>query len=238
MPAVSVLLPVYNGARFLRPALESILGQSFTDFELLVLDDGSTDDSVRIAEGYRDPRIRILSAASNQGLPRALNRGLAAASGEFVARQDADDLSHPDRFARQLEFLRANPTVALVGAQAEVIDETGAAAGRRLAYPCDDAAIRRRLLLRNPFAHTTVMFRRTAVLAVGGYDESFRYCQDFALWNRLATRHRVANLHEVLAGYRIHSHDRMSDRLKWRRLIENARIIGRNLLPLSMPARY
>jgi glycosyltransferase involved in cell wall biosynthesis len=239
-PRVSVLLPVYNAAAFLRPAIDSILGQSFADFALLVLDDGSIDDSAAIAAGYGDPRIRILPTAQNQGLARTLNRGLAAARGELVARQDGDDVSHRERLARQAALLDADPRLALVGTQVDVIGEDGAPTGRQLRFPCDDSRLRRQLRLRNCFAHTAVMFRRAVIAGLGGYDPSFRYCQDFALWSRLAAapeHHGLANLPEVLGYYRVHGHARMSDRMKWRRVVENARVIGRNLLPPALGGR-
>lgn len=202
-PLVSVLLAVYNGGLLLDEAIHSILAQTFTDFELLVIDDGSTDDSSQRAASFNDPRIRILRNETNIGLTRSLNRGLAEARGEYVARQDADDISLPNRLAAQVEFLRSNPSVVLVGTSAVRINPKGTRIGTN-DMPTTHEAIRWASLVDNPFLHTSVMFRRAVVQEAGGYDEEFVVCQDYALWNRLAAKNRVANLPERLVLMREH----------------------------------
>jgi glycosyltransferase involved in cell wall biosynthesis len=203
-PLITVLLPVYNGGPLLDEAIHSILSQTFSDFELLVIDDGSTDNSHSRAAAFRDPRIRILRNQTNIGLTRSLNRGLAEARGEYVARQDADDISLPDRFAAQVEFLRMNSNVVLVGTSAMRIDAKGAKIGTN-DMPTTHETIRWASLVDNPFLHTSVMFRRAVVQQeCGGYDEEYSVCQDYALWTRLAAKHRVANLPERLVLMREH----------------------------------
>jgi len=202
-PAVTVVMPVYNGGRFVREAIESILRQSFTDFEFVIIDDGSTDDTPGILASFTDPRIRTLRNDARLGLPRSLNRGLAVANGELVARQDSDDRSHPDRLAAEVAFLRANPEVALVGTQVRVIDKRG-----RISRPpawwraTTEAGIRFQSLFDNPFVHSSVVFRREAV---GSYDESFATAEDFELWSRVAAAHPVRNLPQALVDLRMHA---------------------------------
>jgi glycosyltransferase involved in cell wall biosynthesis len=204
-PLISVLLAVHNGGPLLDESIHSILAQTLTDFELLIIDDGSTDDSYNRAAAFKDPRIRILRNETNIGLTRSLNRGLAEARGEYVARQDADDISLPDRFAAQVQFLRANMDVVLVGTSAVRINHKGTKIGTN-DLPTTHEAIRWASLVDNPFLHTSVMFRRAVVQQeCGGYDEEYAVCQDYALWNRLAAKHRVANLPERLVLMREHA---------------------------------
>jgi glycosyltransferase involved in cell wall biosynthesis len=194
-PRVTVLMSVYNGAAFLASSVESILAQTFRDLELLVVDDGSTDGSAGILDRYRsDPRLTVVANERNLGLTRSLNVGLRAARGELVARQDADDLSHPQRLARQVAFLDAHPDVALVGTQA-----TGLRSLHAWPKCTGSLSIRWQLMFDSPFLHTAVMFRRGIVWGeLGGYDESFRTNQDYELWTRLAAHHELRNLREAL----------------------------------------
>jgi hypothetical protein len=203
MTRLSVLLPVYNGAAFLRAALDSVLAQTFRDFELLVIDDGSSDGSAEIAASFADSRVRLLRHERNLGLARTLNAGLEAARSPLVARQDADDLSHPERLARQVAFLDAHPEIALLGTQGWAIDETGRRSGD-LDKPCDPAGIAWLMMFDNAFLHTSVVFRRDVVLGLGGYDPAFVYCQDYELWSRLLRAHRAANLPDRLVLSRLH----------------------------------
>jgi len=197
-------MSVYNGERFVRQAIVSVLRQTWSDFEFLIINDGSTDRTREFVASFLDPRIRLVDNPSNVGLTRSLNRGLELARGEFVARQDADDLSHPTRLAEQVAFMRSNPDVALVGTQARVIDERGRVR-RRPGWEraVDDAAIRFQLMLDNAFIHSSVLFRRGLVWGrLGGYDAGFRTGQDFELWSRVAARYPVRNLARSLVDYR------------------------------------
>lgn len=201
MPSVSVVLPVYNGERFVAAAVGSILDQSWRDLEVIVVDDASTDGTAAILSRIPDPRLRVVTAAANEGLPRALNRGLDAARGALIARQDADDVSHPERIARQVAFLETHPDVALLGTQGRVIDESGAVVGR-VDRPRTWPAIRWFSLLDTAFIHTSVMFRRAVAHAAGGYDTSLPLAEDFDLWGRMLRTSRAANLDERLVDYR------------------------------------
>ncbi|MEO5954868.1 MAG: glycosyltransferase [Nitrospiraceae bacterium] len=214
MPGVTVLMPVFNGERFLREAIESVLQQTHRDFELLIINDGSTDRSREIVLSYDDPRINFAENAKNLGLASTLNVGLGLATYELVARQDADDLSLPERLALQVDFLAKHPDVVLVGTQAMIIDEQGFRKGRVLDRACTHDSIRWDLLFDNSFTHSSVMFRRSTITQLGGYDGAFRYCQDYALWTQVARHHRVANIDRCLVQYRVHPFDRMSDKLK------------------------
>ncbi len=204
MPAVTVLMSVYNGAAFVGRAVESILDQTCRDFEFLIIDDASRDDTARIVEAFADPRIRLLRNARNLGLTASLNRGLREARGELIARQDADDLSHRPRLERQLRFLRENPACALVGSQGWVIDERGRQVGRR-DVPLEAASVRWASFFFNPLLHSAVMFRRRVFLDdLGGYDESFTCCQDYELWARAMQKYPLQNLPERLVGFQVH----------------------------------
>jgi glycosyltransferase involved in cell wall biosynthesis len=203
-PLVSILLAVHNGGSLLDESIHSILEQTFTDFELLVIDDGSTDDSHARAAAINDPRIRILRNETNIGLTRSLNRGLAEARGEYIARQDADDISLPNRLSAQVQYLRTHSDVVLVGTSAVRINPKGIMIGTN-DMPVTHEAIRWASVVDNPFLHTSVMFRRAVVQQeCGGYDEQYAVCQDYALWNRLAAKHRVANLPDRLVLMREH----------------------------------
>ncbi len=202
MPLVSVLIAVHNEQRFVRESIDSILRQSLTAFELVVIDDASTDDTPAILAAIADPRLRVVRNPANLGLTPSLNRGLDLAAGEFIARLDGDDFARPDRLTMQVDFLRGHPDVGIVGSSRHVVDEDGRLLYVATAIP-DDAGIRRRLLLGNPLAHPTVMIRRSVLDDHRlRYDESFRTTQDYELWTRLLTVTRAANLVEPLVTYR------------------------------------
>lgn len=201
-PLVSVVLPVYNGAADVGRAVDSVLAQTFGDFELILINDGSRDDSAAVLERLQDPRIRLYHQ-ENAGLAATLNRGIALARGALIARQDQDDLCHPERFARQVAYLQAHPGCGLLGTRAEIW--TGdAPTGRVHDHPCDDAALKFELLFNNPFVHSSVMMRKASVEAVGGYttDRQRQPPEDYELWSRLARHGAVANLPERLLIYR------------------------------------
>lgn len=203
-PALSVVLAVYNGARHLERSLQSVLSQSFADFELIVVDDGSTDATPAILAALTraDPRVIVLRQ-ENRGLTASLNRGIALARGTYVARQDADDISKPERFARQIAYLETHPSVAALGTYAEVIDRSGMAVSR-LAGACGAPAVTRGLMtLRRTPVHGSVMMRKNVLEAAGGYREAFRAGQDYDLWLRLISRFDVDNLPDVLYQWRM-----------------------------------
>lgn len=205
-PRVSILLPVYNCERYVRLAVESLLAQTFADFELIVIDDGSTDRSKAILESLatRDARIRLVSRP-NTGLTVALNEALALATAPLIARMDGDDVSMPERLAKQVAFMNANPDVVLLGAQIETIDPYGVPLEAPM-FPLDHASLERELLTANGWVicHPVAMMRRSAIDRVGGYHAEFNIVEDLELWLRLAEVGRIANVPERLLQYRQH----------------------------------
>jgi glycosyltransferase involved in cell wall biosynthesis len=200
---ITVLMPIYNGEAFVADALESILEQTFRDFEFLIIDDGSTDKSVEIIEGYGDPRIRLVCNDEQIALIRTLNRGLELARGKYVVRMDADDVSLPERLERQVAFMEANPAVGACGTWAVTIGD-GDGAVRQ--YPEETDAIRCRLLFYPAIAHSTVCIRRdTYVRHHFQFDEAYPHAEDYELWCRFSEVVPLANLGSVLLRYRIHA---------------------------------
>jgi glycosyltransferase involved in cell wall biosynthesis len=203
-PRVSVLLPVYNGESFLPSAIESVLAQSFTDFELLILNDGSSDNSAAIAQSYSDSRIRYFEHP-NMGLPATLNEGARVARGEFLFRQDQDDLSYPDRFAHQIAYLDAHPDVAVLGTWARIfVDGDPDCVYRYHRHPTAHAAVALCAMFDSAFVHSSVAMRRSAFEALGGYscDPMRQPPEDFELWSRMCRQYQAGNLPEVLVDYR------------------------------------
>jgi glycosyltransferase involved in cell wall biosynthesis len=203
MPKVTVLMAVYNGDRYLRETIESILAQTFQDFEFLIINDGSRDATREMILSYDDPRIRLVDNDYNLGLTPSLNKGLKLAAGEFIARQDADDISEPERLAKQVAFLETHSEVALLGTWYKEIDAQGNLIGNGK-LPCDCTQIRWDILFYCPFVHSAVMLRKSTVLEqIGFYDEAFIYAQDYDFWSRIARSLPVANLSEYLMKLRI-----------------------------------
>lgn len=201
-PKISVILPVWNGEQYLRPAVDSILAQTFTDFELLAVDDGSTDGTIDILESYSDPRVSIVRL-DHGGIVTALNHGVAAASGEWIARQDADDVSYAKRFALQMEAVGANSRAVLCHTDVALIGRD--AAGTKAAHlPRTKAMLALRLCSQNPIVHSTVFFRKDAFLRAGGYIAQERHAEDFALWGRMLGEGDFIGLPERLLQFRIH----------------------------------
>jgi glycosyltransferase involved in cell wall biosynthesis len=206
VPTISVLMPAYNATRYLREAIDSVLAQSFADFELILLDDGSTDQTPQVLKEYawRDARIRVHGGA-NRGISQTLNDGLAMARGEFIARMDADDISLPERFAKQVRFLREHPEHVLVGSRCMMIDPEGFPICEKFDIALDHEEINASLMKMGwPLVHPAVMMRAAAVRSIGGYDVTYRTNQDHDLFLRLAEIGRLANLPEVLLKYRQH----------------------------------
>jgi glycosyltransferase involved in cell wall biosynthesis len=207
IPAVSVLMPVYNGARYVAEAVDSILAQSFGDFEFMIVNDGSTDRSEKILREYetRDNRIRVISRP-NTGIVGALNDGLAQCKAELIARMDADDVSLPQRFERQVQYMRDNPDCVAVGSRVIGIDPYGCELFRsehKLIHTEIDAE-----LLNGvgwAIVHPAVMMRAQAVKAIGGYRPLFQWVEDLDLFLRMAEHGRLANLNEFLLNYRQHT---------------------------------
>lgn len=201
MPYATVLMPAYNAAPYLKEAIDSILNQTFTDFEFLIFDDGSTDATADILKQYTDPRIRVFHSAENQGLVRQLNRGIDLARGKYIFRMDADDYSLPERFARQIAFMEDHPEIGFSGSWVKTYGRDDSL----MRCPETHEEVKIGLLSGTTLLHNTIVFR-TSVLREHGvyYDEEFLFVEDFDLWVRLTDLTRVGNLPEVLAYYRIH----------------------------------
>ena len=205
-PAVSVLMPVYNAGPYLAEAVESVLGQTFADFELVVVDDGSTDDSPAVLARYAADRRMTVARQPNAGITAARLALVGRAAAPLIAMMDADDVARPDRLAVQVEYLRANPDVVLVGSRYGYIDGAGNRLGAP-AVPTDHADIDAwHMSGRGCVVHqSTVVFRRAAYDQAGGYSADFPQAEDFDLWLRLAERGRLAVVEPELVQYRIHA---------------------------------
>jgi len=204
-PKVTVLMPIYNGERYLRQSIESILNQTFRDFEFLIVDDASNDASRDIIRSYDDPRIILIENVHNLGLNKTLNRGLALARGEYIARQDQDDISHLTRLEKQVTFLNDHPEIVLLGTRVNNIDGNGRKASSYGYYiVSSELAIRWQVMFDNPFVHSTVMMRSEMVRQMGGYEDHFQYCEDYDLFSRLVRSYKATNLKEPLFDYRYH----------------------------------
>jgi glycosyltransferase involved in cell wall biosynthesis len=207
VPKVSVLMTMYNASRYLREAIESILQQTFTDYEFIIVDDGSTDSSVKIVESYADPRIRLLRLSRTGDMIDAPNEGLALARGEYIARMDADDVALPHRFEKQVARLDAHPEVGVLGTMVDVMDASGQSTMNEVWHtelPVDPLMIRWRLCLEDPIVQPSIMMRRALFLAYGGYSHEDRHAEDYGLYLRYARHSAITSMDEILLRYRWH----------------------------------
>jgi glycosyltransferase involved in cell wall biosynthesis len=204
-PFISVLLPIYNGEKYLREAIDSILAQTYSHFELILIDDGSTDATPAIIAEYapRDSRIRVQTHSKNSGRIAALNTGLGVARGEYIARMDQDDVSLPERFAKQVAHLEAHPETGILGTAATVMDKSGAPQGL-MESPLRHELICWALCFYNPMIHPTIMARRDVMQSIGGYRVNYPMAEDYDLWTHLSQSTRIENLPEPLLLLRKH----------------------------------
>lgn len=197
---LSVIMPVYNSEKWLKEALDSVLSQTFIDFELLIYDDGSSDSSPKILESYGDTRIKVKTFKNNNGLIHCLNCGLKDAKGEYIARMDADDICKPERFAKQVEFLDLHKEIGICGTQISIINSQ-----YNHTRPCTDDELRWWIFKGSPFAHPSVMLRSRLIHDYSlSYNNQAYVAEDFDLWWKLAFHCKLANLNEKLLEYRIH----------------------------------
>lgn len=227
MPQVTVLMPVYNGEKYLREAIDSILNQTFTDFEFLIIDDGSTDSSIKIISSYPDSRIKLIKNDNNQGLVYSLNKGLYLAQGEYIARMDCDDISLPKRLEKQLQFLNTNSNVGTIGTWVQVINAQKEPQ-TIWQYPSEDFAIKWSLCFNSPFAHPSVMFKKNLILSINGYDQNMTNAEDYDLWWRLSKITSFANLPEILLLYRQHNNSVTAN--YWQNHIEKVGKINQTII--------
>ena len=200
MPQTTVLIPTYNCAKYILQTIKSVLSQSYTDCELLIIDDGSVDNTESIVKEIKDSRIIYLKNPKNLGIVKTLNRGIKLAKGKYIARMDADDVMVGNRLQEQIEFLEVNPDYGMVGGWHQMIDADGNKL-RLLRTPENYDNIRLALLFRNQFAHAAITMR-TELARQLKYSQEFIYTEDYDLWCRLAEVSRVANLQKVFLHYR------------------------------------
>lgn len=205
IPKISVVMSVYNGEKYLREAIDSILNQTFADFEFIIIDDGSTDESSDIIKSYNDPRI-ILIRQKNKGLAAALNVGIKAARGKYIARMDADDISAQSRLEKQILFMESNPVCVALGTNAVVINEDGEEL-YKTDLPLDNETIKSLVVTGCPFYHGSVMLKRDTLFAVDGYNEEVRMAQDDFLWIKIQNHGYFYLVKEALYYYRITSNN-------------------------------
>ena len=199
MAKVNVVMGVYNGERYVRQAIESILSQTFSDFEFVIVDDASRDKTRSILEEYkkRDKRVRVVLNEKNIGLTKSLNEGIQSSDGMYIARMDADDICHPERLKLQAAFLDKNPNCGVVGSWYVKVDEQGKELWRKK-LPLKDEELRSLLIKANIFPHASVMLRRAALDKVGLYDESWKLTQDYELWFRITSQYKIGVIPEFL----------------------------------------
>jgi len=213
-PILTVIMPAYNAKKYISFAIESVLNQTYEDFEFLIIDDRSTDGTSKIIRNYakQDKRIRIINNKKNMQIAYCLNKGLKSATGTFIARMDPDDISMKKRLEKQLKFLIRNPNVAIVGANIEIIDKNGKKIASRK-YPSSSTEMKKIMFRYSPFAHPVIMFRKKVFEKYGGYNEAMVPCEDIDLWFKIGSRHKFATLQENLLQYRLleasNSHSRL-----------------------------
>ena len=230
---ISVVMAVYNGEKYLRAAIDSILRQTFSDFEFIIIDDCSTDNTANILKSYTDDRMQIIRNEQNLRLPASLNKGLKMARGKYIARMDADDISVKDRFLRQIRYLEENQDVAAIGGSFQVFNEHGKNMYIKRAY-CDEM-LEKYYLIPSPIAHPTAMFRKSMTVDEGFfYDEKYTSAQDYDLWLRVAKKHKINNIPDVVLKYRVHTNS-ISKKRSEEQQLNAANIFIRNLpIKISM----
>ena len=200
---ISVVMSVYNGSKFLKFAIKSILDQTFTDFEFIIVNDRSTDSSRSIIEAFRDKRIRIIDNIKNIGLTKSLNVGIEQAKGEYIARMDADDISLNSRLSTQYGFLNKYNEFGVVGSSVNIINDRGKVESSKY-RPKREEDIKFYLIKNNPFIHSSVLIRKECFDTLGYYDESYTYSQDYELWSRFSVKYKMFNFGKIFHHWRRH----------------------------------
>jgi glycosyltransferase involved in cell wall biosynthesis len=205
-PKVSVITITHNREAFIREAIDSVLAQSFTDWELLIIDDASTDGTEGIVRGYmaKDERIKYFKNETNQGIAKTRNRGLKLAHGRYIAPLDSDDIwLDVNKLQKQVEFLDINKDYCMLGGGIMHIDQQSHHL-KKVLYPVYDSLIRKIILQFNPFPQSTLLYRKDLALACGGYSTHYAVCDDYDLWLKMGLKAKFTNIPQVLAGYRVH----------------------------------
>lgn len=199
---ISVILPVHNGEKYVYEAVQSILNQSFKDFELLVINDASTDNTLSIIESFSDSRLKLINIDKQTSLADVLNIGISQSICKYIARMDADDISEPSRLLLQYEFMEQNPDVVVSGGNITLIDAKGVIIGNRK-YKLKDSDLRKNIFIFSPFAHPATIIRKEALLKVNGYTKGLSKVEDIDLWFRISKEGMFANINEYILKYRV-----------------------------------
>ena len=201
-PQISVLLPAFNAGKYIESSIQSILNQTYSNFELIILNDGSSDSTEEIIKSFKDSRIIYVKNEQNIGLVNTLNKGLKLANGKYIARMDADDISYIDRFSKQYLFLENNPSYIICSSSRKNFNDSNNR--EHISYmPVSDSAIRISSIFSSPFTHPAVMFRKEIILKNNlFYDENFKYSEDYEFWTRILKHGKGYNFNEVLLAYR------------------------------------
>ncbi|MFD0750594.1 glycosyltransferase [Mucilaginibacter calamicampi] len=213
-PTITVLMPAYNAGCYIAEAIRSVLAQTYADFELVIVNDGSTDDTLNIINSFNDPRIRVINQ-NNLGVAAALNNGLKNARSPYIARFDADDICYPERLEKQLSFLEMNAGYVLVGSDVEYISAGG---DHLFNFECiahTHEEIIRKMYFYCPFVHPAVMYKKESIIKLGGYPENAHNFEDYLLWTNIAKAGKLYNLREPLVKYRLNPTSVTIDE-KWR----------------------
>ena len=244
MTRLSVIMPVYNDEEFLSQAIESILQQSYSDYEFIIINDGSTDRSGEIIHSFaqQDDRILVMTNSQNIGVTKSANMGIGMASGEYIARMDADDISLPDRFEKQIEFLDRHKDVWVLGGQIELVNEKGESCGS-IDCSTDEKVLRWMAVSNGAIVfHPTTMFRKEKINLVGNYPEDCRLAQDSALWRELymVENFPLQNLGEVVLAYRIHNNNisRVYRKEQVETVIKYQALFYESMLDEKVPLKY
>jgi glycosyltransferase involved in cell wall biosynthesis len=226
MPKISVVMPVFNGDDFLELAIKSVLAQTYNNFEFIIINDGSTDNSLEIIRKFSDNRIKLITNDQNLGIIKTLNKGMKLSQGDYIVRMDSDDICHPNRFEKQLRYMENHKDVAICGTWINEINEKGKNL-RTKSYSTDSIQLKYELLFSNVLAHPSIIIRKNIFdLNEFYYDENYIHAEDFELWNRLSKKYRIANIPETLLNYRI-SKNGISRKKRQEQLVTGSKIIER-----------
>lgn len=215
-PLVSVVMPAYNSEKYISEAIESVLNQTFKDFEFIIVNDGSTDNTFNIIKEYarKDKRIKVINNKKNCGISKTRNNGIKLARGKYIATHDSDDISLPTRFQEQLSFMEQHPEVGVVGAYIQIFDsDSGKIIGIRK-YSNEDKVLRKNIFFYSPIAQPVSMIRKEVFSEVGYYDNNYPPTEDLDLWFKIGTKYKFSNINKILLRYRVNSNSATSSRTK------------------------
>ena len=226
---ITVLMSVYNGEKYLNESIRSVLTQSYSDFEFVIVDDCSNDKTIEIVESFNDPRIKLLRNESNLGLSASLNRGIKSSSGKYIARHDDDDISHINRLQNQLNFMEISDNVDAVFCRYKLFDRLGNIYNSESSFYNDESAIVEALQNKtNPLAHGSAMIRSDSLINLGGYNNKFIFGQDYELWSRMIDNGHVIQMIDYVGYYHRVSfnHNKKKWQKKYSILVDKRKLIG------------